>query len=153
MDELEETRTLLRDVVTLFKQEQEEHHSSMLSFRTYFGELLKHHIEEMSDIHRLLSDSEERISKTNEMIRQLSETVGLMSSTDSDLRSSYLERFREVSRINTTLLEERSRILKENEAYHNAIKAEREKNDRMMESLVRNLCNKTSGSLVNISQT
>lgn len=87
------------------------------------------------------------------MIRQLSETVGLMSSTDSDLRSSYLERFREVSRINTTLLEERSRILKENEAYHNAIKAEREKNDRMMESLVRNLCNKTSGSLVNISQT
>lgn len=51
MDELEETRALLRDVVTLFKQEQEEHHSSMLSFRTYFGELLKHHIEEMSDIY------------------------------------------------------------------------------------------------------
>ena len=165
MDELEETRNLLRAVLELHKQEvelhkheTEEHNKSMESFRNYFGELLKHHREErryheeeMLKIHQLLQASEERISKTNEMIRSLSETVNQISRTDADLRDSYVERFREASESTKTLLEERSRILRENEAYHNAIKMEREKNDKMMESLIQNLCGK-SGGLVNIHQ-
>lgn len=153
MSELEETRALLRDVVSLFRQELEEHNKSMDSFRRYFGELMEHHNEEMRETHRLLHESEERIAKTNAMISSLADTVNGLASTDSVLKDSYLERFKEVSDENKILLDERSRILKENEAYHNAIKLEREKNDRMMESLVQNLCNKAGGSLVNIHQT
>lgn len=153
MSELDETRALLRDVVCLFNQEIKEHHESMESFRNYFGELLNHHIEEMEDIHNLLAASEERISRTNEMVQKMSETVSIIASTNSDLKASYIDRFQEVSKINTTLLEERSRILKENEAYHNAIKQEREKNDKVMDLLVQSLCNKSNGSLVNIHQT
>ena len=87
------------------------------------------------------------------MIRTLSDSVKGLARTDSDLKDSYLERFKEVSEENKILLEERSRILRENEAYHNAIKVEREKSDRMMESLVRNMCSHAGGSQVNIHQT
>lgn len=152
MSELEETRALLREVVELFKMEQEEHHRSMESFRRYFGKLLEHHNEEMKETQRLLHESEERIAKTNEMIRTLSDSVKGLARTDSDLKDSYLERFKEVSEENKILLEERSRILRENEAYHNALKAEREKCDKIMDSLVRNMCH-ASGSQVNIHQT
>lgn len=106
----------------------------------------------MKETQRLLHESEERIAKTNEMIRTLSDSVKGLARTDSDLKDSYLERFKEVSEENKILLEERSRILRENEAYHNALKAEREKCDKIMDSLVRNMCH-ASGSQVNIHQT
>lgn len=152
MNELEETRSLLhnacsmiQELVQLLKTEDENH-------RKYVAELFEHHTAEIKDLHELVKKSEERIDKTNEMIRELSHTTSELNSTNKDLKDSYLQQFERTNAQVSHLVEENNRLIKENEAYYNAVKREREHSREIMSSIIQQSFGNTKQPLVHIDQ-
>lgn len=152
MNELEETRSLLhnacsmiQELVQLLKTEEENHRKDV-------AELYEHHASEIKDLHELIKKSEERIDKTNEMIRELSHTTSELNSTNKDLKDSYLQQFERTNAQVSHLVEENNRLVKENEAYYNAVKREREHSREIMSSIIQQSFGTNKQPLVKIDQ-
>lgn len=152
MSELEETRALLNnacnmihELVKLLKTEEENH-------RRDVSELFEHHTAEIKDLHELVKKSEERIDKTNEMIREMSHTTSEINTTNKYLKDSYLQQFERTNAQVSHLVEENNRLLKENEAYYNALQREREHSREMMTSIIQQSFGQNKQPLVKIDQ-
>jgi len=152
MDELEETRRLLREVTELLKLEKEAHIKDVNEIWSFCAKMLQHHDSMSSDVHLLLKESEERMGTTNRMVHDLSDNCRKLVEINRALRDSYVTQFESSQKQNEHLLEENARLMKENEAYYLALKNERERNDKIMSSMVSFLCGGSRQPLVNIDQ-
>lgn len=152
MNELEETRSLLhnacsmiQELVQLLKTEEENHRKDV-------ADLYSHHVKEIQDLHELIKQSEARIDKTNEMIREMSHTTSEINTTNKDLKDSYLQQFERTNAQVSHLVEENNRLVKENEAYYNSLKREREHSREIMSSIIAQTFSTNRQPLVNIDQ-
>lgn len=152
MDELEETRRLLREITELFKQEKEAHREDVERIWSFCSRMLEHHDTMSADVHRMLKESEDRMGTTNRMIHDLSDNCTKLLDVNNTLKDSYVSQFESVQKQNEHLLSENARLLRENEAYYNALKAERERNDNIMQSMVSFLCGGRTQPMINIDQ-
>lgn len=121
MNELEETRALLKEACAMIQT------------------ITKHHAQEINDLHEMLRQSEARIDKTNQMIVELSHTITELNATNRDLRDSYIQQFDRTNSQVSHLVEENARLLKENESYYNSLKRERDHSREMMSTIVSQL--------------
>lgn len=148
---MEEAKQLLHDIIALFKNREEAHNREIIEFRTLYLEQTRHHEDEVSELHKLLVESEQRIKDTNEMVRKLSDTC-------EHANQVYGEHIKRVAtsrdlalESNVKLLAENERLLKENEAYYKALKEERERYDNAMKTVI-NAYSQSKQPLVKIDQ-
>ena len=116
------------------------------------NEIIKHHKEEVAELHELLAASEKRISDTNQMVRTLTDTC-------RELKDTYQYHIKTVAESRDAalataqkLLQENERLLKENEAYYNALQTERKRYDSAMQSVITSYAGRTSAPMVKIDQ-
>lgn len=152
MEPEEETRRILNEILALFRDEKAVHSNDVDRIWSFCQQMLQHHDSMSSDVHRLLDDSEKRISSTNTMVHDLTESCNKLVQINSILKDSYVAQFESAQKQNEHLLAENARLLKENEAYYTALKQERERNDKIMQSMVSFLCGSSHQPLVNIDQ-
>lgn len=152
METHEETRRVLNEILCLFREEKSVHSKDVDRIWSFCQKMLEHHDSMSSDVHRLLSDSEKRINSTNTMVHELTESCNNLVEINSVLKESYVSQFESAQKQNEHLLAENARLLKENEAYYQALKRERERNDQIMQSMVSFLCGNHSHPMINIDQ-
>ena len=140
---MEETRKLLNQVLTIFRDREASHAREVDEFKELLGSLFKHHETEIKELHALLEDSEKRIKTTNEMV------LGLTRTIDS-IKDAYIHHIDQAVNSRNTVISQNQLLLDRMSAAESSIKEERDRYDRLMKSLLDILGKQ--GTSVNIKQ-